>query len=281
MRLFFFRKLSDEVTLTQREELLLMRWFDGESGRLSSWLVKRLLVRQKAAQEYLKHLELCRISTKKHQESNCVEKSNSNVWESVLARINREEQAALYLGPRITDSNNNRPQDEETTWYSVWGERFGWGVCGALGVTVVAVVWQGLPIQRFSAKDNLELSFDKKLVISDKEFEPNNKNELISSGSHLVSFGGQHSTSQSAPELALSDRASRYDNNNCNNNELLSGQVEVDWIRSDGTLRLIQGSESQSTLIWAKRDKYPKNSSKLAGSTKIEQPFIMSTTPVK
>jgi hypothetical protein len=299
MRLFFFRKLSDELTLTKREELLLMRWFDGERGRLSNWLVRRVLAKQKAAQEYIRQLELCRASVKQAQDSFVNEESNSSIWDSVLARINREEQASLYLGPRITHINSC-PHDEEGSWYSVWGERFGWGVCGALGVTVIAVVWQGLPLQRSSAKDNLELSFDKQLVISDKEFEPNNKNDLISSGSHLVSFGSQNPAGQVASESApfesvpfesvLSYRASKYNNNT---NEPLGGRIEVDWIRSDGTLRLIEGSESQSTLIWAKRDKYPNSSLKLESSpspspstststsTSTDQSFTLSTSPVK
>jgi hypothetical protein len=108
---------NKELKLSEREQLLLSRYADGECGFFQSFQAKLLLSRSHDALRYLSNLEKFRSSFSEHLSTQ--EEPQVDLWERINSRIEQEERAALYLGTRRVESPRNSIWDTlslPSTW---------------------------------------------------------------------------------------------------------------------------------------------------------------------
>lgn len=81
--------------LSEKEELLLMRFHDGDCGWFERWRAQRLVDRKSSAAEFIASLSSC-------QRIFAADKSGQSVdlWDGIQRRILAEERAALYTRER-------------------------------------------------------------------------------------------------------------------------------------------------------------------------------------
>lgn len=244
--------------LSPSNERLVMRWFDGELGRFGAWRANRLLSRSDAARNFLQDLDRSRSVSREWHRSRQEElganlQSNSlgqqSLWDAVLRRIDVEERSSLYLGPRKETTESGDERDAAAGWSTSWVERCGWGVCGALSTAVLALVLRDFPIDG-SLSNKISGLLPAKQNLAGNGVGPVASQEAISS---LARTSAEPSNAAIVPVSGVPISGVRSGSGTSN---LRRGRgVEVDWMRSDGTLQLIQGSELNSTLIWVKRDR--------------------------
>ena len=88
---------GDKKQLTERQELLLSRYYDGEASFFDGFLAKRLLKTNASAPTFLASLQSLTTETTATVAASDVE---CDLWHRISARIEAEEKAAIYLGNR-------------------------------------------------------------------------------------------------------------------------------------------------------------------------------------
>lgn len=200
-----------DTILSEKEEILLSRYFDGECGLLSSFLAKRLLRDNASAQRFITSLERC---------SRAVEAEASNVslpavdlWERIDNRIDQEQKAAFYLGERRVVERAPSLLERLRTSQAAVG-----GLSGA-AIAAVALLFIYAP------KDITSFSV------------PGASSTSNSHGQfQQVGFGASPSSQRPAGFTQSANRA-----------------LEVDWMRSNGSLSLIPDATGSSAIIWVRR----------------------------
>jgi hypothetical protein len=91
-------KLTRCAALSEKQELLLSRFHDGECSCLRAFLARRLIARRAAARDFISNLE-----TLKDQCAQLSASTNDqalDLWSRIDSRIEQEQRAAFYLGER-------------------------------------------------------------------------------------------------------------------------------------------------------------------------------------
>jgi len=88
---------SDSQMLTESEEILLSRYFDGECGFWARRRAERLVHSSVAAQEFIQILSSTSQEVRFYTEATLIQ---TNLWSRVESRIESEERASFYLGER-------------------------------------------------------------------------------------------------------------------------------------------------------------------------------------
>jgi hypothetical protein len=100
-------KLTRSASLSEKQELLLSRFHDGECSYLSAFLAGRLLARRAEARDFILNLE--EIKGKCSQLSASTTEPAIDLWARIESRINQEQRASFYLGERrIADPKSSR-----------------------------------------------------------------------------------------------------------------------------------------------------------------------------
>lgn len=121
-------------TLTSAQELLLMKYHDGECSRLECWRVRRLLNAHPHAGTFLTELGrtgMCSDALSIH----CP--SGIDLWDRVERRIVQEECALALLSHKKVAGVK---VPERKFFISPWIARLGWGVSGALVTASVGAI---------------------------------------------------------------------------------------------------------------------------------------------
>lgn len=202
---------ENELRLSERQQLLLSRYFDGECGCIDRFLAKRLLTRNEEAYVFFNDMEAVRgCCTKSLGVHHSHTISSAELWERISVRIDQETRAELYLGKRRLD------QTKESVWtrllspYTLAGGLSGAALAGAL----LFVMYRPTSIVSFTAPQ---------LALS----TPGNFIQPVALGGGAQSFTGSRPLRQ-AP-------------------------LEVDWLRSQGSLQLIPDPDGHSAIIWVRR----------------------------
>ncbi len=207
--------------LSDKQQLLLSRYFDGECGLISRTLAKRLLTANPAALQFLHSLQQHSDVVRTHSE---VAETSVDLWSRIEARIEQEERASFYLGNRRVEEQRTSLFARATSSHTVLG-----GLSGAaLAALALFVVYQPKNIPTFSAPQTVA-------------FNP----------------------SQGFQPVALGNSAAGMSPNRFT--QVGSQPMEVDWMRSNGSLALIPDSHGTSTIIWVRR-KMPRTAPSLLGS---------------
>ena len=221
---------NDEVLkLSDKEMQLLGRFYDGECSFLEKGRARKLLLRNTAASAYLKSLEDITAETRRVATEDAV--PVADLWNRIEARIEQEERAELFLGARRGEHEAPRSLFRE----------FSWGATGALAAAcVVLLVVQTGVLPTDSAAPGLGDSVAKSDLPQPTEATraPVNFVSTANEPRRAVSSSGM------VPgQIIGGDGISRGSYRG----------FEVDWMRSDGRVSVIQGPNNRSAVIWVRR----------------------------
>lgn len=207
--------------LSDKQQLLLSRYFDGECGVISRIVAKRLISSNPAALQFLNSLQHHSDTFRSHSDTS---QGSVDLWSRIDARIEQEERASFYLGNRRVEESQSSLFTRVTSSHTMLG-----GLSGAaLAAIALFVVYQPKNILTFSAPQNAAFS-------ASQGFQP-------------------VALSNSAPSISANSFT-----------QVASRPMEVDWMRSNGSLALIPDSHGTSTIIWVRR-KMPRTGTSLATS---------------
>jgi len=203
------------LALSQKQEIRLMKYVDGECGVVGSFFVQRFLERNEAAKAFVEALQKNSLVLKERESLDA-----PDLWGRIERRIEQEERNAVFLGERAFRSSNS-PFAK-----SIYEKFFDWQPAGIIGglsggaiaALAVLAVWQGGSDGSAGSKFN-----DAAPMVA------NHQAGVPRVG--LVS--GRTGDNDSGRFIG-----ERY-------------PVEVDWIRSDGRVRMIP--DSRAPIIWVRR----------------------------
>ncbi|MGI6523981.1 MAG: hypothetical protein ACOX2O_01600 [Bdellovibrionota bacterium] len=209
---------NEDFELTDKQKVLLQRFFDDECVFLTKWAARKLIRNNESARSYIADLQ--RVNSALCRDFEDVEKNYKvDLWEGVARRIEQENRAAIFLGER---KEGTEKRQVSNFWWSFSG------VTVTMAAGVVSFMLASQPTPPSFEQDhspNQPQLFSTPL----NGAAPNIAN---------VSFGDTSDNSFQRPLHFADDSA-----------------VEVDWIKSDGRVSLIRGRSPKSSIIWIKRNR--------------------------
>jgi hypothetical protein len=195
-------------TLSEKQELLLSRFHDGECSCLSAFFARRLLSKNTSAQHFLSEL--------KGLSSQCSdfvsEPSSVDLWTRIDARIEQEQRAEFYVGTHRSRAAREPLWERINLRHATFG-----GLSGAaIAAAVLMVLAQPQQIVTFSAP----------------AAGPVAHNQLIQQAG-ITNANTQRSLYQTTPVKQ-------------------HRSLEVDWMRANGSLKLIPDPSGSSAIIWVR-----------------------------
>lgn len=204
-----------EIKLSDKQQLLLSRFCDGECGCVERFLAKRLLARSGDAQSFLREMEslrdCCRSTLERSSQSlSTPTTSTADLWERINIRIEQESRAEIYLGKRIVEQQRESIWERLLSTHTLAGSVSGAALAGLL----LFFVYRPATIISFSAPQTAHLgsnNFVQQVGLGASGYTDTN------SGAHIQS------------------------------------PLQVDWLRSHGSLSLIPAPDGRSAIIWVRR----------------------------
>lgn len=211
--------------LSEKEEMLLMRYCDGEGSFIVRWGARRLLRSHPAAKAFIEDVQLCGDVARQRGWS--IEQSLSPSWSvapGVQVDVEKQERFTQVLGSR-------------TPWFSLNPEmvsRLGWGATGALTAASLFLV-MAPPTGGSGAK-------------------------MGASGASIVQAGALSSVGIQPVALKSSSFANEDTEDADRGRRLRVGVVRgnaprhgVEWFRSRGELQFIESPRARGPIMWVMR----------------------------
>lgn len=192
----------DRLELTEREELLLSRYFDGECGFFSRRSAEKLASSSPLARDFLGSLNKAAGTCRAAADESAV---GADLWSRIDARIDAEEHAAFYLGERRSGADSDSLLSRLRSRQALWG-----GLSGGL-VAATALLFVVSPATKEPSRTAL----------------PGQPFQQSAVGGFAASPASLGNPSRSA--------------------------MEVDWMRANGSLKIIQDPSGKSATIWVRR----------------------------
>ena len=216
--------------LSPRSEKLLMKYFDGECGRLESLWASWIAKKNPSSEDFKSDLEACSSATRSMYSS--AGKEEIDLWNGIYREIAKAERLGVEKSPGALES------------LGVWFSRLGWGVSGALVTASVGVIMlrSGIsPVPGVSSDVNAR-------YLSSQSPSNAQSSSLSLAASNLPSESAPvTNASFGAPTAIPLRRGLGFGGNDPG--------VEIDWLRSSGHLRLIQDPSQRSTILWVQRNR--------------------------
>jgi hypothetical protein len=209
--------------LSEQQEMLLSKFYDGEVSLLEKLRARLLLKRNSAASEFLASLEQL---TSTAYSSTFSATESCDLWDRISTRIDAEERAAVYLGKRsgTTTAAQEGFVSRLLSSHALFGGLSGAAVAAAILIAV------------YPASNQSELA-----VINAET----STLARAPQGFHTVTLP----SGKDQPGMLTTQRGVRS----------LSA-MEMDWMRGSGPLKIIQNPGSSSGVIWIKRQRNARSS---------------------
>lgn len=268
--------------ISEGDEQLLMKFVDGECSAWERMKAKRLLNRSPIAQEFVHQ---CRESSRHFSDVMAdvmafgtldgMSKSRSQVdlWERIEGRIDQEERAAFFLGERRFPEAGR--QRESSSAFQFLSEFFqpnllGSGAGVAIAACLAVLIWQpGIfqlmnsspqdsPSQNSLLQNNpLQASPEHSAQLGSKEISPVSGTASSVANVNLVSKTQARPNPLSLSRSVRTRGAAATQESGYVQPQILDNEwnrtVEVDWMRSDGRVRMVHEPSSGVPIIWVKR----------------------------
>ena len=196
-------------TLSEAQQLLLMRYCDGECNFLSKRRAQKLVNSVPEAAEFVSTMGAVKREVVGYSASS---ESKADLWQQISRRIDQEQRAELFLGKR-----GKNAAAESNSGFGQWlTHSAGWVFSGA-AVTAALAFFVFVPNANQSSGSQIA------------------KNQQSGTASNLDI---QPVANHERPRII---------------NETLPNVVEVDWMRSDGRVRMLHDPSERSAFIWVKR----------------------------
>lgn len=217
-----------KTKLTVSHERLLMRYHDGECSWFTARRAKALLAFSADAKEYLAHLQQLAqvVDSFSHSAVEPVD-----LWARIEQRIDQEEKTALYLGKRSFSATG------ATRSSSGFGGLFTFGAPVAAFVVVLSFfLYTGneIPVTEIG-QTVASLSVNSTAVSG---VAPESRTVLPVANTAPVSYTDPTVGVQVAPTAQFVRSHDPW---------------EVEWIRSDGRVRMIHQRSGRAPVLWIKR----------------------------
>jgi hypothetical protein len=210
--------VSAPIGLSSREELLLVAFYDQECGFVDSLRARMLLTRSSVAREFYAAIERTEIAYKAYA-ARVSNESRVDLWDRISARIDAEMRAEVFLGGR--SYREPSVATRITGAIESWRSRLAWGASGAalasfLGMGLIYGGYLGTgPNGGFSG------------------------GEITRSASGRIPLAAPVSYQGRSQSLGVRE-------------SVRTSPVEMDWMRSEGRLRLLQDPDQRTAIIWVK-----------------------------
>lgn len=215
---------EDQAVLSERQELLLTKWIDGEGGWLSRFYVGRFLVKRASAKNFLNQTRQV-SSDLNDMLSLDTQDDRIDLWDRISSRLDQEEQKEILWGRRSIASGGDG-------LLSSWGEKLVWGACGACVTAALAVM---VVISRPLVSHYSE----PQLLMTDNDIElANQGNRIVEVNSDGYEAPASYSRLVSADRPMLSP---------------FKREWEMDWLHSGGSVHLVDDTRGGSAVIWVKK----------------------------
>jgi len=254
--------------LSEREEKLLVRYFDGEHSLLDALKVSRLMRRNPLAKDFLETMKVIgEIARNERKGIFAMDPTPVNLWDRVNSRIESEQRAALYLGERKTTPLSASAGIEKLkSWIGVSWDNVAWGSSGAFAAAAITVMLlgQGAPVAGVGSGVRLveaqvgdlrNLGRNVRTVSVNRRQQSVNQVALTQGNDVLNHFA----TSEfSEAQGGNKSRTALVASNKLMPVEVLEEYsnltaVEVNWMRSPGRVRMMQDPSEKGAIIWVKR----------------------------
>ncbi len=268
-----------DLFLGEKEEMLLGRYVDGVCTRFEGRRAKKLLSKSREARLFVELLSESQDLLLDYVEQEA-DAPTADMWQRVNRRIVEEERNALFLGKRVIEGvANSEDESKQRNFLQGWAGRMTWGFSGAAATVALGVFILDMPIDEFSGRYSVAKRKVSDVVAKVGVGFDSLRSNQIGLNQRTPVSAVQGSNGITVP-VAFSSNTPRNDNTDFNAGRgnsiaemgapvsVTSGLgsvtareakerrlVEIDWLRSDGTLQLIPGSDVSSTLIWVKRDR--------------------------
>lgn len=218
--------------LLEKEEKLLTRYVDGECGLIARIKAESLLKRSVAAQDFVN----TSASLSKLLSADLNTSKSPDLWDRISARVEAEEKAELYLGRRF-EAKSPVSIVSEYLREHLWST----GAVGALvtaGILGFAVLPSGnggfMPAGQGMAQRNA----------------PGIR--TVSASPEVVELARSGVVPGATPLMSLVRDGRRADRPQIIE-ERLPSTVEVDWMKSQGRVQVLQGLGGNSPILWVKK----------------------------
>lgn len=253
---------SHREQLAEWQQRLLMKYADDEC-RWWEKPVAIILLKGDGAQRYLGDLQRVRRGSSGLWSDDS--ELSESLWARVSARIDQEEQAALFLGERKLDVPATR-RDGFFTGLT-------WGVSGAIATASIAFAAFGLFTSTTSDLETTRVASSSPILDANSEAAPQ---EI-----EFVDFERPSEPRMIGPRLA---RAGSVGDGVQARNAVFGGRspFEVEWMRSQGRVSLIQAPESRTAILWVKRSPSTRRTKVIAGAIvkRSARPMAHPTMPL-
>ncbi|MBX7138534.1 MAG: hypothetical protein K1X83_11180 [Oligoflexia bacterium] len=245
---------SDLARLSEDQEMLLMRYLDGECGFWERRRAQKLLTQRTAQQFVEEFLEIGQKVALTEQNSPSV--VLDDLWGKISNRIDQEKRAEVFLGPRRAVADEPGLVSGIAEWFSFasFGRNLtlaGGLVAACLGFVMVQHRTSSMPAQIATGSGAQPLSESAlSQALGGRALQPVNMSlpEPIYDELPQETFAA---SAGNAPQ-ALARRP-------------VNEALEVDWMRSAGRVKLMRDPEQRSTIIWI-RKRQPLPNGALSGS---------------
>ena len=201
-------------SLTEHEEKLILRYLDRQANLIDKFKIKRLLSKNAAAGEYLGTMKNLGEKLRADAHSLSFQSTRVDLWNRISNRIDQEQRAELFLGRR--QATSVRPN----AFHNLFSRPL---YVGAGAFATAAVMLLIVPMLRTTG-GGTTLGVNPEQMAS--------RIQLSTPAVNLVSTGRER------PRII---------------EEGVPTSMEVDWMRSNGRVRVIQDPTDSSAIIWVKK----------------------------
>jgi len=227
--------MENKTKLPAKIEKLLIKVSDGEGSLIERGVASFLTSAHNGCRDFCRDMKIVGDKVRFLEDDASPSKS-VDLWSKIERRIEAEERAAIYLGQR---EGGGVEKDARTSWFA---EIFNPSVFGgmAVGVATAAVAFFVFKpgtgsLNQFDS--NQEIKIASSSIISDQP-----PVELVSFSKNKKANVDNREAFRSQRQVRLLRRMNP------------SIPFEVDWLKSDGKVSLIQDPAQGSTVIWVKRN---------------------------
>ncbi|MCB0335330.1 MAG: hypothetical protein KDD62_03470 [Bdellovibrionales bacterium] len=224
--------------LSSRNERLLQRYYDADRSLFVSLMARYLLGSSKEANLFLKSLEEQSVLLRMWAKE---QESSVECWDIIEQRIAQEEHAQIFLGERKVVPVRRLSVSP-----------FAWSLSGAV---VSAVFVFGI----MSSFAPTGVGFDPQAALNN-EMRP----VVAQANPELASIPIVARGAEPDLPVRLVSTAPQ------------PSEVEVDWLLSDGSVRMIQGSRGEVPIIWIKRKRSIPGSPSESAPRRIPQAVVVN-----
>lgn len=208
--------------MSEQEELLLQQYFDGEAGFFGKRKARSILRRSAEAREFISKVDTVANTLRFAAEEDQMSISVLDLEERIHQRLIEERRAEKFLGKRV---------EEKKTEKQSWSPFIPFA-SGALAATCALLVFQVFPVGQQGEVRSGTIAKNVSTVQSLQE----PVRQVIPVKLETPERNPKTFTPAPAGEVI----------------QVARRPVEVDWVRSDGRVRMIQ-SRTQAPIFWVSR----------------------------